>query len=430
LFGFFAVGAIALGAGFFVVIQRLTSAGWSVTVRRTAEFLIGGLPAIAVLAIPVLWSMHNISPMMVKDSGHHASIPLVSVANADLAPSPAASAAHADPHAAAPHGQPAASAPADHAADHGAAPHADEHAGAHPKGHAAGHADHDPLHVQHAETLAKKSAWFAPNFFYGRGLVYLAIWALLGITFFNFSVKQDKSKDPALTVRAQAAAPVFTALLGLSVTFAAFDWVMALEPSWFSTIFGVYVFANCLLSALAAIILITMSLRDAGYLKDVVTREHYHDLGKLLFGFTCFWTYIAFSQFMLIWYAALPEETIFYHMRWDSDKAPWWALSLLLCVGHFVFPFFLLMSRHAKRSKLHVLKFGATWLLVMHCVDWYWLIMPNLMPVEYSFHWLDVTCLLAVGGLYFGYVFRQMTLHALIPVGDPRLLRSIHFQNA
>jgi hypothetical protein len=437
VFAFFAFLTIALGAAFFVLIQRLTSAGWSVTVRRTAEFFSYGLIAMVVLAIPVIANLNRLCPMLAGHGeghgGEHASLVIGDAHAADLPPgtppSTSAAAAHGAPSA--DHAAPAAhaDAPAAHgaaAAAHGSDPAAAAHAG--------GHEGHDPNHVAHEDMLEKKSPWFAKNFFYGRAAFYLIVWIALAVVFFNYSVKQDKTKDPNLTLEAQKFAPIGTMFFALSLTFAAFDWVMALEPAWFSTIFGVYVFATSVVSSLAVIILVTMALRDAGYLKDVVTIEHYHDLGKLLFGFNVFWAYIGFSQFMLIWYAALPEETIFYHMRWaTTDFATvhwvWPYLSLVLVFGHFIFPFLLLLSRHSKRTHVGRLKFGAGWLLAMHVVEWYWLVLPNLKG-KFNFHWVDVTCLMAVGGIYFAFVMHRMTKHPLIPVGDPRLQRSIHFMNA
>jgi hypothetical protein len=452
VFAFFACLTVALGAAFFVLIQRLTCAGWSVTVRRTAEFFAFGLIAMAVLAIPVIANLHRLCPMLTRGevpaSAQAASTLLISDAHA-LGPQVGASAKVV----AAPDipGHAAVQPPAEGIlpAGHGAvAGHSDgaAHDGLVAGGHgeagaamgagahvASAHEAHDPNHIAHEETLERKSIWFARNFFYGRAFVYLAIWIGLAMVFFGYSTRQDASKDPKLTLAAQRAAPVAMMLFALSLTFAAFDWVMALEPAWFSTIFGVYVFATSAVSSLAMIVLVTMALRDAGYLKDVVTKEHYHDLGKLLFGFNVFWAYIAFSQFMLIWYAALPEETIFYHMRWaTTDFATvhwvWPYLSLLLVFGHFILPFFLLLSRHSKRTHLNRLKFGAGWLLLMHVAEWYWLVLPNLKG-EFSFHWLDLSCLLTVGGFYLAFVFHRMTRHPLIPTGDPRLQRSIHFYN-
>jgi hypothetical protein len=247
----------------------------------------------------------------------------------------------------------------------------------------------------------------------------------------------EASKSFADTLKAQSWAPVALAGFAFSLTFAAFDWIMALEPAWFSTIFGVYVFAGGVVSSLAVLILVLMALKAAGYLDKVVTVEHFHDLGKLMFGFNCFWAYIAFSQYMLIWYAALPEETTFYHTRGAGPEAHgmWGPVGLLLVAGHFIFPFFWLISRHAKRTHLSRLKFGAAWLLCMHFVEWYWFVMPNYIPSNgvdpkgVDLSWMDLGSLLAVGGIYLAAVLYRMTQHPLIPIGDPRLVRSVHHYN-
>jgi hypothetical protein len=475
LFAFVTCLAIALGCMFFVLIQRLTSAGWSVTVRRTAEFFSYGILALIPLFIPILLSSSHLWPFLGgaheggAHEGGHGSISLITPAYAQApAAQPAPAAAPAAPghaeggaapeaHAAAPAADHAA-APADHAAapaDHAAAP--ADHAAA-PADHAAAPADHaatpaehgaapaehgaagghgsaaeHALHASHAlihsEVMAKKSGYLSKNFFYGRAVFYFLVWALLAVRLFGYSAAQDTTKDPKLTVRAQSFAPAATMLFALTLTFAAFDWIMALEPTWFSTIFGVYYFATGVVSSLAVIILVTMALRNAGQLDGAVTPEHYHDLGKLMFGFLVFWAYIGFSQFMLIWYAALPEETTWYHNRWDFG--PWAKIAMVILVGHFVVPFFWLISRNFKRN-LGRLQIGAVVLLVMHVVDMYWFVMPNyaLGSNDFAFHWLDAACLLAVGGVYGAFVFFRMTKNYLVPVGDPRLERSLHFQNA
>lgn len=450
LFAFVTVLALALGSLFFVLIQRLTSAGWSVTVRRTAEFFATGVLVLVPLFLPILISMGHLFPWAADHGGghggehgaehggaeQHSAIPFVKPAFAqDHADAPAAHApaGHAD-HAAAPADH--AAAPADHAAAAGHGEHATapaghgEHVAAHPGATnpvAAGLPD--PNALIHHGVLAKKSGYLNKNFFYVRAVLYFLLWGFLATRLFGLSAQQDKSKDFKLTLKAQGFAPGATFLYALSLTFAAFDWVMSLEPSWFSTIFGVYFFAAGVVSSLALLILVTLSLRDSGPLSGAVTVEHYHDLGKLMFGFTVFWAYIGFSQFMLIWYAALPEETTFYHNRWDF--APWATVSMILLFGHFVVPFFWTISRWFKRNTSR-LRIGAIIVMVMHVVDMYWLVMPNYrLGVEgFTVSWIDLACLLAVGGIYAAFVFYRMTKFSLVPVGDPRLERALHFQNA
>jgi hypothetical protein len=408
MFAYITVLAIALGSIFFVLVQRLTSAGWSVTVRRTAELFGYGVVALIPLFIPVIMTMGHLFPWVGEPhdakghdmGGEHGSISLVTPAYAQ-----------APEHAAAP--APA----AEHASPHGNGPDAKEHA------------EHQAHAQIHAELMAKKSGWLNKNFFYVRALLYFLIWSFLALRMLGYSVTQDTTKDPQLTVRAQSFAPAATFLFALSLTFAAVDWIMSLEPTWFSTIFGVYYFATAVVSSYAVIILVTLALRTSGPLQGAVTPEHYHDLGKLMFGFLVFWAYIGFSQFMLIWYAALPEETTWYHNRWDFG--PWAKVTMAVIIGHFVVPFFWLISRNFKRN-LGRLQIGAGILLVMHVVDIYWFVMPNyaLGSNEFTFHWIDAACLLAVGGVYGAVVFLRMTKQSLVPVGDPRLERSLHFQNA
>ncbi|AKU97702.1 hypothetical protein AKJ09_04366 [Labilithrix luteola] len=453
MFAFITVLTIALGALFFVLIQRLTSAGWSVTVRRTAEFFAYGVVIMIPLFLPVLGTMNQLFPWLGSHDAHgehggehaaphkgeeHGSIPFVTPAYAqEHAPAPAQGGPAGDhaapPPGAMPHGGPAGMGP--HGMP-GAMP-GFGHGGMGPMG-AGAHGGHggpvaaglpDPHALEHKELMEKKAGYLNRNAFLIRAVVYFVIWAFLALRLFGYSAAQDRSKDPKLTLKAQSFAPGATMLFALSVTFAAFDWVMSLEPTWFSTIFGVYVFAGGVVSSYAVMILVTMALRNAGPLSGAVTVEHYHDLGKLMFGFLVFWAYIGFSQFMLIWYAALPEETTFFHNRWDHT--PWARVSLVLIVVHFVVPFFWLISRNFKRN-LGRLQLGAALLLVMHVVDIYWLVMPNylLNKPGFSFHWMDAACLLAVGGIYGAFVFFRMTKYPLVPVGDPRLQRSLHFQNA
>ena len=435
MFAFITVLAIALGCIFFVLIQRLTSAGWSVTVRRTAEFFGMGILALIPLFIPILMSMGHLFPWSLEPGDGaakhgagegHGSIALITPAYAqDHAPPAAGAPPAAAPHGAAPapHG---AAAPAQAGHDAHAAP---AGAAAHGSATAAEHEQHKAHAIIESRVMAKKKAYLNKEFFYARALIYFLIWTVLAMRLFGFSEAQDKSKDPQLTVRAQKFAPAATMLFALSLTGAAVDWIMALEPTWFSTIFGVYYFATGVVSSLAVIILVTMALRSSGPLEGAVTVEHYHDLGKLMFGFLVFWAYIGFSQFMLIWYAALPEETTWYHNRWDYG--PWAKVSIALVIGNFAVPFFWLISRNFKRN-LGRLQVGAAILLVMHVVDMYWFVMPNyaLRSNDFAFHWLDAACLLAVGGVYGAFVFFRMTKHSLVPVGDPRLERSLHFQNA
>jgi hypothetical protein len=280
-------------------------------------------------------------------------------------------------------------------------------------------------HGHEDKAIAKKLAYLNSNFFYGRAAFYFAAWAILAIWFGKLSADQDAAKKPSLTTKMQAASAPSIFVAGLTLTFAAFDWLMSLDPKWYSTIFGVYIFAGGFWAALALLALVTLFLQGKGFLQKVSTVEHRHDIGKLLFGFTVFWAYIAFSQFFLIWYANIPEETIFFKHRWIGS---WQDVSMLLLFGHFVIPFLWLLPRTVKRHKLG-LGLMAAWCLVMHYVDMYWLVMPNLDHHGAHFTWIDLGGLLGPVGVGALAVSLRVAKGNLFPVGDPRLPEAVRLQN-
>jgi hypothetical protein len=403
LFAYIAFLTIALGGVFFGLLQYLTSAGWSVTVRRTTEFLHWPLWLFVILFAPIALSMEQLYPWTHTEHGEHQG---TGVHDA--------------------HGQPE---------GHG------EHRGDVKGGeHSGGAHSTDPdiipaegvleaaEHQAHAEVLEAKTPYLNRTFFYIRAVIYFLSWVLISRKLFQNSTKQDVSGDPTLTKSSQRLAPVFIIAFALTTTFAAFDWLMSLEPTWISTIFGVNFFAQSIVSLFATTILITLALRAQGHLKGAINVEHFHDMGKLQFGFLVFWAYVNFSQYMLIWYASIPEETTYYHKRWTEGGDGWKAWSLAIIFGHFIIPFFIILSRNAKRA-LTPLGIGAAIILLFHFVMVYWLVMPyygeGLNPSL-----ADLACLMAVGGLYFTLVLYRMTKHPLIPIKDPRLGRSLHFVNA
>lgn len=275
------------------------------------------------------------------------------------------------------------------------------------------------------EALRNKAGWFSMGFFGGRCIVYFVIWAFLSRFFWLRSVQQDRSGLTVLTLRMERLSPVGLLLLAATITFAAFDFLMSLTPHWYSTIYGLYYFSGGMVGALAAIILLAIALQAAGLLRNLVTVEHYHDLGKLLFAFVIFWGYMAFSQYMLIWYANLPEETEWYRPR---NSGAWGVMSLVLLFGHLFIPFLGMMSREIKRRKA-LLGFWAMWLLVVHWLDVYWLAMPALTPNRVPLGLMDLACLAGVGCLFVAGVIWVGTAAALVPVKDPRLAESLAFEN-
>jgi hypothetical protein len=298
----------------------------------------------------------------------------------------------------------------------------------------------DTAVVARDPVLTHKSPYLDETFFQIRAALYLLSWAVLAIYYYRKSVRQDGSGDHRTTRVLEMVSAPGLIVFSLTVTFASFDWLMSLDPHWYSTIWGIYFFSGSLVAVFALLLLLCVALdRPGSPTRSLITREHLHDLGKLLFAFTCFWAYIAFSQFMLYWYGNIPEETLFYAKRWyviphgpeatrQWATSSWSHLSVLLALGHFVVPFFFLLPRTVKRSRILVVA-GASWMLLMHLVDLYWIIMPNLHPHGYALHWLDLTTLLGVGGLFFAAFFWLLRGSALIPVGDPRLPESLRFEN-
>ncbi|MGK4001712.1 hypothetical protein WMF31_03740 [Sorangium sp. So ce1036] len=276
----------------------------------------------------------------------------------------------------------------------------------------------------HDEILRQKAAYLNPTFFYIRAVVFLAAWAGLSLWFIKTSRAQDETPDLRPTAKMRASSAPAIIVFALTLSFAAFDWLMSLDPHWYSTIFGVYVFAGAATSSLSLLALITIALSKAG-LRTLGSVERQHDIGKLLFGFVVFWAYIAFSQYLLIWYANIPEETLFFRHRWEGS---WKAVSLLLLFGHFVVPFLTLLSRHGKRNPL-VLGATSVLLLVMHYVDLYWLVMPNLDHHGAHPSWIDLAGLLGPLGVGAWVLSRQASKSPLYPLNDPHLADAARIDN-
>jgi hypothetical protein len=287
----------------------------------------------------------------------------------------------------------------------------------------------DPTSPQYDAIVDGKSGYLNPTFLLIRLAVYFAIWTLVSRYLIKNSVAQDHDGDPARTRRMEIRAAPFVILFALSITFAGVDLEMSLDPHWFSTMWGVYMFAGAMMSGVATITLVTLLIQRFGGLKHV-TAEHFQDLGKLLFGFTFFWGYIAFSQFMLIWYGNIPEETTYFGARMNGE---WSGLSLALLFGHLLIPFPGLLSKHIKRNRA-TLAFWACWLLVFHFVDHYWIVMPALAkklghPAEIPFHAMDVLLWLGLGLCVVSLALLRSRSYALVPLRDPRLRDSLAFQN-
>lgn len=355
---------LAVGCLFFVLIQHLCRAGWSVVVRRIAELVMVMVIPLAILFLPIIASLFFGEGTLYRWD---------------------------DPN---------------YATDH-----------------------HLPL-----AAWAEKTRWLTPGWFTIRAVIYFAIWSGLAIYYYRGSVEQDATGDKSVTDRLQYWSGPCVMLFCGATSFAAFDWVMSLAPMWFSTMFGVYVFAGSVLAAHCLIAIGAYVLQQQGAMRDEVTVEHYHDLGKYMFGFVFFWTYIAFSQYLLIWYGNIPEETEwFYHRQLGS----WGTLSLVLIFFHWMLPFAGLMSRHIRRNPKLV--FGwAVYLLILHFIDIYWMIMPEASTADATQHSAmggvsgvlsSLLCVVGMFALLAGLILRVAQQTKVIAVQDPRLRESIAFEN-
>jgi hypothetical protein len=282
-----------------------------------------------------------------------------------------------------------------------------------------GAADHDAL-------LRWKAPFLNVPFFLVRAAIYFGCWSFIAVLYYRVSRQQDTTGDPALSARLRRLAGPSIIVLALTQSFASIDWIVSLSPHWYSTMFGVYFFAGAFVGFIALLSILAVAMRHAGLLDTVITAEHLHDVGKFLFAFSCFWAYIAFSQFFLIWYANLPEETVWFKARLEGS---WKAVSILLMVGHFGVPFLYLMGRAVKRRG-STLAIGGAWVLAMHFVDLYWQVMPTLHPEGVRPSVLDVAAFLAVGGCFVATAGWLMRRQALVPLRDPRVAESLAFENA
>jgi hypothetical protein len=343
--------SLAWGALFFVMLQHVTGAAWSVTMRRMAENMMAVFPVAAVLFLPIAFGLHSLYEW------------------------------------------------------------------SHPEA-----VTRDPI-------LQGKAAYLNGPFFYIRAAVYFAIWTLWSMKLYRNSTARDGHTGDARALPLARSSERWSApgmvLAIVTVALASFDWLMSLDPHWSSTMFGVYIYSGAALASAAALALILLALRRADLLRYSVNHEHYHDLGKWIFALTAFWAYIAFSQYMLIWYANLPEETVWFRARLAGS---WSGVGLLLVAGHFLIPFFVLISRAAKR-RLWILGAVSAWVLLMHYVDLYWIVMPVFSKAGVAPSWIDAAALVAPGSVFGLAFWRRLRRHALAPTGDIRFARALEFEN-
>lgn len=279
----------------------------------------------------------------------------------------------------------------------------------------------DPETVAHDELLMGKSSYLNMTFFLIRLVVFFAIWLLFRYLIVGGSVKQDTDGNEKWTIQNVKWSVIFLILFALSYSFFTVDTLMSLQPHWYSTMWGVYNFAGLFQSSIAALVIIACSMFRSGLVRGYVNEEHLHDLGKFMKAFTIFYAYIGFSQFLLIWYANLPEETIFYLSR---SSGGWMAATTSLFVFKFIVPFLLMLPRAAKRNHIH-LTMVATLILFMQYIDIHWMVYPVLSET-WIFSWQEIGTFLLLGGLFIWSVTNFFAKNSLVPVRDPRLDEALH----
>lgn len=288
----------------------------------------------------------------------------------------------------------------------------------------------DPEIVAGDVIYEHKSAYLNAAFFVVRAVIYFAVWGFLAYRFGNSSLEQDRTGDKQITRKNRFTAGWGMLAFALTTAFAGFDWLMGLDFHFFSTMWGVYFFSGGVFAALAMNAVIIGLARAHGRLTNVVNDDHSHDLGKLMFGFTAFWAYIAFSQYFLIWYSNIPEETAYFLFR----QVEWTLLTYVLVLGHFVLPFLILLPRPAKRNYKLLTAMGF-FLLLMHVLDMVWIVRPmaylktDAVDPGVSAIWLDIAGIAGVICLYTGFLIRRIYSVPLVAYNDPRLARGIAHKN-
>ena len=273
----------------------------------------------------------------------------------------------------------------------------------------------------HNKLLAGKAVWLSLPMFSLRTVLVLAVSLLALSVLVRGSIRQDETKDPNFNVRAKKFAPGFMVLFAFTVTFVAFDWIAGMVPEWYSDIFGVYLFAGSFLASLSTTVLALFFLKSRNRLTEIRS-DHLYSLGTFIFAFTVFWSYIAFAQYMLMWYANLPDEVNWYH---DRLHGGWHAVTITLAVIHFIVPFFALSTRDSKSSATRLPQVALV-MLCAHMLDVYWLIFPSLGHGP-LFSWPELSFALLFVSAALLWVRKALKWGHDMPVGDPFLREGLEF---
>ena len=287
---------------------------------------------------------------------------------------------------------------------------------------------HSLYHWTHADAVAEdpvlqgKVPYLNTPFFIVRQFIYFGLWSFLGYRMYKKSVEMDETGDWGLQTLLRRTSGPGMFFFAITLAFASFDWLMALDPHWYSTIFGVYYFAMSFQGLFAAMILIVFFLWRKGLLTNTIQKGHIYDLGVQMFGFTVFYAYIAFSQFLLIYYANIPEETLWYLERLNGGYE---YLAYFYLFGRFVIPFVVLLPKWTK-SNYKIVGSMSALILISHLVELYWIVMPVLHHHGFHFDWITITSFFGLGGIFLGLFFYRFKKNKMVPINDPKLADSLN----
>lgn len=286
----------------------------------------------------------------------------------------------------------------------------------------------DPSHIAHDPLIQAKLPYLNLEFFVVRNIIYFVVFSVVSSYYWKNSIRQDnsnKEESSEITKNLQRKSPLAILLMSLVTSFASFDWLMSLYPHWFSTIFGIYYFAGCMVFVLAVTILIYEILLRYNLVKDYPNTEHFHDLSKLLYGFVIFWSYVSFSQYFLTWYANIPEFTQWYYPRLIGE---WKVLFFTLIILHFLLPLFGFMSRHVKRSGTGRISFCLLFIII-HYLDIRFIVYPNFTSVN-SISGNEYLLLIVFSLIIIPLISFKILKYKILPENDPRYSESKKLENA
>ncbi len=265
------------------------------------------------------------------------------------------------------------------------------------------------------EILRKKTLYLNTPFFVTRAAVAFAVWLAVAFYLNKWSAEQDARPDAALNRKLQLLSGAGLVLYGLTTTFTSVDWVMSLEPHWYSTMYGVLFIIGQALGALALATVAVVGVSGREPVSGFLGRRHFHDLGKMMFAFTMLWAYVSFSQYLIVWSGNIPEEISWYLARF---RGGWGWVGAAVLLLHFVLPFLLLLSRQANRNP-RTLTAAAALLVVMRFVDTSWLVLPAFSKGVFRLNWMDLAAPIGLGGLWLALYTRNLHARPLLPVNDP-----------